>query len=188
MDRPHLAVCRKRVLAEIEGVVLEIGIGTGLNIPHYPEGVKKVTTVDPNPGMNRRALKRSAAASLQLEQHLVKGEALPFDDATFDFVVSTWTLCSIRKVDEAMKEIFRVLKPGGEYRFLEHGLSPHEKVQRWQRRLRGVQQFWADGCRLDVDVRALLEKPPFIETRIENYYLEREPRTHGYMYEGYAKK
>ncbi|MEX0702978.1 MAG: class I SAM-dependent methyltransferase [Planctomycetales bacterium] len=110
-----------------------------------------------------------------------------FDDAAFDCVVSTFTLCSIDDVERAMREIHRVLKPGGRFLFLEHGLSPEPNVQKWQRRLNPLERLLGD-CRLDRDMRAIIVSQPFEKIEIENFYLERTPRTHGYMYRGAATK
>src|SRR3954470_8532947 len=98
MRKPFLAQYRKNLLADVEGEVLEIGFGTGLNLPHYPRHVRRLATVDPNPGMNERARRRIAEGRIAVDQRVLGGEALPFEDATFDRVVSTWTLCSIAEV------------------------------------------------------------------------------------------
>jgi ubiquinone/menaquinone biosynthesis C-methylase UbiE len=135
MKRPFIAKHRQGLLAHAYGKVLEIGFGTGLNLPHYPEQVRKITTVDPNIGMNRLAQKRIEQSGIEVDQRILRGERLPFEDGTFDCVVSTFTLCSIEKVNQAVAEIYRVLKANGRYLFLEHGLSPEPAVQKWQRRL-----------------------------------------------------
>ena len=187
MDQPHLAKHRKQLLAHAAGEVLEIGVGTGLNLPHYPEHVRKITSVDPNPGMNKLLLNRIKQTGIVADHRILGGEQLPFDDATFDCVVSTWTLCSIPEVERAMRELYRVLKRGGRFLFLEHGLSDIPKVQTWQRRLNWLQQFIA-GCRLDLNIRELLAGQPFAAVEIENFYLEKTPKTHGFMYQGVATK
>ena len=118
-----MAELRSELLADVGGEVLEIGFGTGLNLPHYPEHVRRITTVDPNPGMNKLARRRIAESGIAVDQRALGGEALPFEDETFDCVVSTWTLCSIPEVGRALGEVYRVLRPGGRFVFLEHGLS-----------------------------------------------------------------
>ena len=115
-------------------------------------------------------------------------EELPFQDERFDCVVSTWTLCSIQEAGRAVSEIRRVLRPGGRYIFLEHGLGDDPGVQRWQRRLTPLQQRLADGCRLDVDIEALIRKGQFREIRVERFLLEGTPRIVGSMYRGAAVK
>lgn len=112
---------------------------------------------------------------------MLSSECLPFDTGTFDCVVSTFTLCSIAGVDEALSEAYRVLKPGGRFLFLEHGLSPEPTVQRWQRRLNWLEMWLADGCRLDRDIRGLVTAQPFSLERIDQFYMEGVPKTHGYM-------
>ena len=112
----------------------------------------------------------------------------PFEDETFDCVVSTWTLCSIPDVRRALGEVYRVLKPGGRFVFLEHGLSDDAGVRKWQRRLNPIQRRLADGCRLDLDVEAVVRGQPFRDVKVERFVMERTPRTHGTMYRGVAVK
>jgi ubiquinone/menaquinone biosynthesis C-methylase UbiE len=187
MGQPHLTKHRKKLLANAAGEVLEVGVGTGLNLPHYPAHVRQITTVDPNPGMRKSLLKRITQTGTKVDHRVVGSEELPFEDATFDCVVSTWTLCSIRDVQRAMRELYRVLKPGGRFLFLEHGLSDIPKVRTWQRRLNGLQMFLA-GCRLDLNVGDLFAGQGFASVEIGNFYLEKTPKTHGFMYQGIATK
>jgi ubiquinone/menaquinone biosynthesis C-methylase UbiE len=188
LDRPFLAAHRRELLAQVEGEVLEIGVGTGLNLRHYPRQVQRIVTVDPNPGMNRRLARRLREAGRPVEQHIARGERLPFEEASFDFTVSTLTLCSLADVNQTLAEVVRVLKPGGRLLFFEHGLSPDPHVARRQRRWNWLQRFLADGCRLDLDVREAFQSQPFREIQIENFFLERTPATHGYIYRGAAVK
>jgi ubiquinone/menaquinone biosynthesis C-methylase UbiE len=118
----------------------------------------------------------------------VRGEELPLGDSSVDCVVSTFTLCSIENVNQAVSEVFRVLRPGGQFLFLEHGLSPEASVQRWQRRLNWLQQRIGDGCCLDRDMQALVRAQPFASIEADQFYMERMPKTHGYMYRGVARK
>jgi ubiquinone/menaquinone biosynthesis C-methylase UbiE len=188
MDKPHWAKHRLKQLAEVQGEILEIGVGTGLNLPHYPKHVRRIVTVDPNPGMNKRLERRARRMSIEVDKRVIGGEELPIDDATFDCVVSTITLCSIAEVHAAMGELFRVLKPGGRFVFLEHGLCPESRVQKWQHRLNRIHGFISDGCRLDLNVDELLAEQPFTSVETENFYMEKTPKTHGYMYRGTAVK
>lgn len=188
LGRPCVARHRRELLQHAYGEVLEIGFGTGLNLSHYPERVRKITTVDPNIGMHQLAQERIRKAGIAVEQRLTSSEILPFENDTFKCVVSTFTLCSIDGVERALQEIHRVLKPGGVFLFLEHGLSPDAGVQKWQRRLNWLEKRLADGCRLDRDIRALLAALPFADVQIENFHLENSPRTHGYLYRGWARK
>jgi ubiquinone/menaquinone biosynthesis C-methylase UbiE len=188
IDEPGWVKYRQELLATAYGNVLEIGAGTGLNLPNYPAQVGRITTVDPNPGMNKLLRLRSEKAGIEVDQRVTSGEDLPFGDATFDCVVTTMTLCSIPKVDLAVRELFRVLRPGGRYLFLEHGLCPDSKISKWQHRLNWLQKILAAGCRLDLDVRATVASQPFVSLEIDNFYRERVPRIHGYMYRGVAVK
>jgi len=188
MDKPFWAKHRNEQLASVDGEVLEIGVGTGLNLPHYPPHVRKITTADPNPGMNKRLQRRIDETGIEVDTQIISSESLPFDEATFDCVVSTITLCSIPDVKQAMSELYRVLKPGGRIHFLEHGLSPDAKVAKWQRRLNWLQRRFADGCTLTLEVPELLATQPFSSAVIDNFYMEKTPRTHGYMYRGVAVK
>ena len=188
MNDPRMARLRTDLLAAVGGEVLEIGFGTGLNLPHYPAYVRRITTVDPNLGMARLARHRVAKSGIAVQQRTLSGEALPFEDGTFDCVVSTWTLCSIPDAGRALHEIYRVLRLGGRFVFLEHGLSDDARVQRWQRRLNPIQRLLADGCRLDLDVEAVVRGQPFRRFEVERFVMERTPRTHGTMYRGVAGK
>jgi ubiquinone/menaquinone biosynthesis C-methylase UbiE len=188
LDRPLVARYRRELLTHAGGNILEIGFGTGLNLTCYPSHVRKLTTVDPNVGMYRRARRRIKQTGIEVDRRVVGGEQLPFADGTFDCVVSTFTLCSIGGVAQALREVYRVLKAGGKFRFLEHGLSPQSDVRKWQRRLNWLQMRLADGCHLDRDIRALVTAQPFASVQMDEFYLEKTPRTHGYLYRGVATK
>jgi SAM-dependent methyltransferase len=188
MDKPFWAKYRQKQLASVDGEILEIGVGTGLNLPHYPENVKRITTADPNPGMNKKLQRRIDETGIEVNKQIISSESLPFDEGTFDCVVSTITLCSIFDVKRAMSELYRVLKPGGRILFLEHGISPDAKVANWQRRLNWLQRRFGDGCTLTLNVPELLSTQPFSSVEIDNFYLEETPKTHGFMYRGVATK
>jgi ubiquinone/menaquinone biosynthesis C-methylase UbiE len=188
LNKPLLARHRRTLIATAHGDVLEIGFGTGLNLPYYNEQVRKITAVDPNVGMHRLAQKRVRRARIEVDQRLLSGERLPFEDNRFDCAVSTFTLCSIDNVGQAVSEAYRVLKPGGRFLFLEHGLSPEPRVQKWQRRLNRLQVRFANGCHLDRNVKELVAAQPFTSVEVEEFYLERMPKTHGYLYRGFATK
>jgi SAM-dependent methyltransferase len=188
LDRPFVARYRRELLAQAGGDVLEIGVGTGLNLPHYPEHVRRITAVEPNVGMQRRARRRARQAGIAVDQRVGRGERLPFPDSRFDCVVSTFTLCSIDDVGGALAEVYRVLRPGGRFLFLEHGLSPDPAVLQRQRRLNRLQSWLGDGCRLDRDVKGLVAAQPFGSVEVREFDLEKTPRTHGHLYRGVAAR
>jgi SAM-dependent methyltransferase len=188
LNRPLVARQRRQLLAPACGEVLEIGFGTGLNLPHYPATVRRITTVDPNAGMRRLAQQRIRQSPIKVERQALSGERLPYADNSFDCAVSTFTLCSIAQVGEALAEVYRVLKPGGRFLFLEHGLSPEPQVRKWQRRLNWLEMRLGDGCHLDRNMRELVAACPFAALAVEEFYLEKTPPTHGYVYRGTATK
>jgi ubiquinone/menaquinone biosynthesis C-methylase UbiE len=188
LGRPFVARRRRELLAHAAGDVLEIGFGTGLNLPHYPAQVRKITTIDPNVGMHRRAQQRVRRSRIDVDQRVLSGERLPFDDGRFDCAVTTFTLCSIADVGQALGEVYRVLRRGGRLLLLEHGLSPEPNIQKWQRRLNWLQMGLADGCHLDRNMRELVGSCPYSSLEIEEFYMEKMPRTHGYVYRGIATK
>jgi ubiquinone/menaquinone biosynthesis C-methylase UbiE len=187
MKSPVLAKYRQDVLSDVRGEVLEIGFGTGINLSYYPEHIQKLLTIDANAGMNALAQKRIQASSITVDNRVLNGENLPMADNTFDSVVSTWTLCSIANVEQALREIHRVLKPGGRFFFIEHGLSKDPSIQVWQNRLNGLQKAIADGCHLNRNIKLLVEAE-FNNVTIEQFYLEQTPKISGYMYKGVATK
>jgi ubiquinone/menaquinone biosynthesis C-methylase UbiE len=188
LDRPLVAAERSKLLDQVDGEILEIGFGTGLNLPHYPSRVRRIMAIDPNPGMHRRAAAAIGRTGIEVDKHLLRGEELPFDSGRFDCVVSTFTLCSVGDVDQALAEAYRLLKPGGRFLLLEHGLSPDANVSRWQRRLNGVQRVLADNCHLDRDMNQLVRRQPFNSVQLEAFYMPQIPKTHGYVFKGAAVK
>lgn len=178
---------RRSTLAGVEGEVLEIGFGTGLNLSYYPDAIEKIVAIDPNPGVHQRAQKRIERTGKTVDHRILNGERLPMADNSFDSVVSTWTLCSIANVEQAIQEVHRVLKPGGEFFFIEHGLSQELKIQAWQNRLTPVQKIIADGCHLNRNIRQLVEAQ-FGAVAIEEFYADNLPKFAGYFYQGTATK
>lgn len=187
MSDQSLTAYRQDVLANVQGEVLEIGFGTGLNLSYYPEDIHKIIAIDANPGVNALAQKRIQASSITVDNRVLNGENLPMVDNTFDSVVSTWTLCSIANVEQAIKEIYRVLKPGGRFFFVEHGLSNEPKIQVWQNRLTPLQKIIADGCHLNRNIRQLVENQ-FNTVTVEEFYADKTPKISGYLYKGVATK
>ena len=188
LSQPFVAAQRRRLLVHARGDVLEIGFGTGLNLACYPDHVRQISAADPNLGMHRLAQRRIRRSRIKVREHVVSGERLPFENSVYDCVVSTFTLCSIDEVNQALAEVYRVLKSGGCFLFLEHGLSPEPGVQKWQRRLNWLEGKLADGCRLNRNMRELVGSQPFASIEMDQFYLERVPRTHGYLYRGIAVK
>lgn len=188
LDRPLVAQFRRELLRQVSGDILEIGFGTGLNLSCYPQHVRKITTVDPSVGMHHRSQGRIRQSEIEVDQRLLSSERLPFEDETLDCVVSTFTLCSIDDVDRALREGLRVLKPGGRFLFLEHGLSPEPRVQKWQSRLNWMEMRLAGGCRLNRNIREIVGRLPFSVVEVDEFYLAKVPKTHGFIYRGTATK
>jgi len=185
MRQRNLVDYRRRVVPGAEGRVLEIGVGSGLNLPFYSQRVRQVIGLEPSPkliAMARRAQRASAAAQF------IEGSAeeIPLNDGTVDTVVMTWTLCSIPDASRALGEIRRVLKPGGRLLFAEHGRAPEPNIARWQDRLTPAWKRCAGGCHLNRAVGSLIEAAGFAFDRCETGYM-RGPRPLTFMYEGSAR-
>jgi ubiquinone/menaquinone biosynthesis C-methylase UbiE len=187
MSTPELGACRAELLSQATGKVLEIGFGTGLNLAYYPSGVRQLAIVEANPGVHKLSQKRLATAQIPVEQYILNGEQLPMANDVFDCVVSTWTLCSIAKVEQALAEIYRVLKPGGRFLFIEHGLSDRPSLQVWQNRLTPLQKVIGDGCHLNRNIQALVEHQ-FEQVTLERFTMPKLPAVAAYMYKGTATK
>jgi ubiquinone/menaquinone biosynthesis C-methylase UbiE len=185
MRNRHLAPYRRRVLSGAQGEVLEIGIGSGLNLPFYGPHVRGIYGLEPSPQLVRIA--RRAAEHSDRPVALIEGsaEAIPFDDKSLDTIVTTWTLCSIPHADRALAEMRRVLKPGGQLLFVEHGLGPEAAVAQWQRRLTPFWSKISGGCHLDRPIQALIAQAGFDCTHLETGYMK-GPTPMTYMYEGRA--
>ncbi len=182
-----LEALRAETLASAAGEVLEIGFGTGLNLPHYPPGVRRLYAVDPLDSLRRTVEARIARAPFPVERlHLRADGRLPFENARFACVAMTWTLCSIAEPLAALQDIQRVLATGGSLLFIEHGRSDAPRVARWQRRLNPVQRRLAGGCQLDRPVAALIRKGGFELTKLDRFSLDGVPRIFGEMYRGIA--
>ena len=187
MAAKQLGPIRARVSAELDGEVLEVGFGSGLNIAHYPSAVHRVRAVDPATLGRKLAAKRLATSPTPVEFAGLDGQHLPVDSQSVDHVLATWTLCSIPQPERALAEICRVLRPGGRFHFAEHGRSPDPKVARWQDRLTPIQRRLAGGCHLNRPIQALIEASGLELAKIANYHLQ-GPKAFGYMYEGVAAK
>jgi ubiquinone/menaquinone biosynthesis C-methylase UbiE len=177
---------RRRIASAAEGRVLEIGIGSGLNLPFYPPRVSEIIGLEPSPRL--AAMARRAARHTQLPVNLIEGsaEAIPLDSGDVDTVVTTWTLCSIEGADRALREMRRVLRPGGQLLFVEHGQSPDTSVRKWQDRLTPVTKRIGGGCHLNRPIRQLIGDAGFEITDLATGYA-RGPRPMSFMYEGRAR-
>ena len=177
---------RARVCAGLAGEVVEIGFGSGLNVPFYPDAVSRVAAVEPADVGWKLAGKRLAASQVEVERSGLDGQSLPLADQTFDCAVSTWTLCTIPDVETALGEVRRVLRPGGTLHFVEHGLAPDESVARWQHRLEPIQKRLFGGCHLTRRIVDLVEGAGFTVREVDAFYEEGTPKPMGAMSLGVA--
>jgi ubiquinone/menaquinone biosynthesis C-methylase UbiE len=186
MSSKVIARERPPALKDAHGDVLELGFGTGLNLPYFPAAVKRLTVVDPEDLMPKRVAQRIAAARFPVERAKLSAEHLPFEDSKFDCAVSTFTLCTIPDATAALREVRRVLKSGGSFLFLEHGLSDEPSVAKWQRRLDPIQRVLGRGCHLTRRIDQLVSDAGLEITRLDRYVIAGIPKTHSTMYRGTA--
>jgi ubiquinone/menaquinone biosynthesis C-methylase UbiE len=179
---------RKSLLAEVSGDVFEIGFGTGLNLPHYPSHVKRITTADPNRGAHKLAKRRIAQSSIEVVHLPLSGEHLNLPDESFNSVVCTFTMCSIPDADSAMSEMRRILRTGGRMFFIEHGLSDDPRIQKWQHRLNPLNKIIGDGCNLNRVPTTTISKSGLRMDRLDTFYLKKAPKYGGFIYRGVAVK
>ncbi|HYL14604.1 MAG TPA: class I SAM-dependent methyltransferase [Terriglobales bacterium] len=179
---------RQRLLPLAQGTVLEVGVGPGVNFPYYDAGkVSKVYALEPNPGMVARASNQHRRTQLNVEFLDLPGERIPLPDASVDTVVSTFTLCTISGIADAIRGIARVLRPGGQFLFFEHGLSPDVRVRRWQERTEPLFQWAFEGCHVTRDIPALIKDGGFAIERMETGYLASFPKSGSYYFWGVAR-
>ena len=185
MRSRQLQPYRERVISAAEGRVLEVGIGSGLNLPLYPEQACEIVGLDPVhrlTGMARQTAARTGSKVVLIEG---SAESIPLDRNSIDTVVTTWTLCTIPDPVRALMEMRRVLSPSGQLLFVEHGLAPEEKIRRWQNRLTPVWKRIAGGCHLNRPIRELIEKAGFQIPQLDMHYTE-GPRIMTFFYQGRA--
>lgn len=186
MRQRNLAAYRARVVPAAQGRVLEIGIGSGFNLPYYGTAVEQVIGLDPSPKLLAMAREAARRTSIPLELIENSAEAMPLYNRSVDTVVTTWTMCSIPDVQRALGEMRRILKPGGRLLFVEHGRSSDVRVRRWQDRLTPVWRRIGGGCHLNRAVSELIENGGFRIERLETGYM-RGPKPMTFMYEGSAR-
>lgn len=178
---------RADVCEPLAGEVLEIGFGTGHNLPFLPPSVTRLLAVDPLRRGRELAAERLENTHVVVDFVGLDGESLELGDDSVDAALSTWTLCSIPDPAAAVREIGRVLRPGGTLHFVEHGRAPDSKVERWQNRLNGLQQRLACGCNLNRDITAMIEDGGMRVTTLDTFYAKGDPKFLGWTYEGTAR-
>ena len=187
MSNKETQKIRERICADLSGDVVEIGFGSGHNVPFYGPEVSGGWAVVPSELARRIAEKRVRPAPVPVTYAGLDGQRLDLPDDRFDTALSTWTLCTIPDATQALREIRRVLKPGGRLVFVEHGRSPDPGVRRWQDRLNPIQQRIGGGCNLNRPIADLLRDGGLEVERLDNYYGKGEPKPFGYLYEGIAR-
>ena len=186
MDKEQNHRARTAACEGLAGEVVEIGFGTGHNLRFLPAEVTRLRAVEPSAVGVRIAAPRIAASSVPVEISGLDGQDLPFEDASADAVLCTWSLCSIPDPVRAVQEMRRVLRPGGRLHFAEHGLAPDPPVAAWQRRLNPVQKRMAAGCHLDRDIPQILRAGGLKEVEVTHAYESGMPRAFGSLYTGRA--
>jgi ubiquinone/menaquinone biosynthesis C-methylase UbiE len=186
MRQNYLVPFRKRVIGEAEGRILEVGIGSGLNLPLYGPSVRSVIALEPSPELLRMARERGIAASVPVTFLEASAETVPLDTNSIDTVVTTWTLCTIPDAPRALAEMRRVLKPGGSLLFVEHGRAPEPGVACWQDRIDPLWSRIAGGCHLNRKMDDLVTGNGFRIEALVNARLP-GPQTHTFLYEGCAR-
>jgi SAM-dependent methyltransferase len=186
MRNKRLVPFRERVIGAAEGRVLEIGVGSGLNLPFYRPPVREVLALEPAPRLVTMARSASRGASIPVSFLEASAEAIPLEDHCVDTIVTTWTLCSIPRAAAALADMRRVLRPGGKLLFVEHGLAPDEGVRRWQDLMTPAWRCISGGCHLNRPIRSMIEGAGFRIDRIEIGYMP-GPKPMTFMYEGSAR-
>jgi ubiquinone/menaquinone biosynthesis C-methylase UbiE len=186
MGRKANRAVRARVCADLRGAVVEVGFGTGLNAPFYPDAVTKLVAIEPSNLCMRIAQPRIAATTVPIDFGGLTGERLDLPTREFDAVLSTWTLCTIPDLNAALAEIRRILTPDGSFHFVEHGHAPDDNVIRWQQRLEPINKRVAGGCHLTRPIAHDIERAGFTIEQLDTYYFPGEPKPMGYTYEGRA--
>jgi SAM-dependent methyltransferase len=179
---------RARVCAGLVGDVVEIGFGSGINVPFYPEGVTSVAAIEPADLGWRLAAERVRSSTISIARAGLDGQHLPFADNSFDSALSTWTLCTIADVEMALREVRRVLRPDATFHFVEHGLAPDERVRRWQQRVEPVHRTLLGGCRVTRPIADLITGAGLRLTELDFFYEPIGPKYAAAMSLGVATK
>ena len=185
---PQVGQQRKQIIPQAYGRVLEVGFGSGLNLPFYNyENIELLFALEPSDGMRRKSRSLLEKYPLEYQWLDLEAEQIPLEDNSVDCVVLTYTLCSIPGWQNAFQQMRRVLKPDGILLFSEHGLAPDKAVQKWQHRLNPAWNVMAGGCHLNRDIPRFLRESGFNIQEINEGYLPRAPRVASYNYRGIAK-
>lgn len=179
---------RNKVVPFAEGRVLEVGFGSGLNLPYYnPDNIDFVWGLEPSSGMRKKAGKNIKKSALDVKWLDLPGEEIPLDNNSVDTVLLTYTLCTIPGWEAALDQMKRVLKPGGKLLFCEHGEAPDETVKRWQQRVNPYWKKISGGCNLNRPIPKCLEQQGFLIKSMDTQYLPSTPKIAGFNYWGYAQ-
>lgn len=185
MQNADMAKLRSEIVPEAEGDVIEVGMGSGLNLPFYSEGVRSVTGIDPSEKLKELAEERINDAPMAVELVTESAEDMPFEDRRFDTAVVTWTLCTIPNPEKTLHELRRVLKPGGALLFVEHGRSPEANVAKWQDRVNPVWKPIGGGCNINRPIDVIVEGNGFTITSMSHPEVK-APKIFAYQYQGRA--
>ena len=186
MRNKHLGPYRARVIGAAEGRVLEIGVGSGLNLARYPPAVRELLALEPDPKLIGMARQKSTERGRALSLLEASAELIPLEGHSVDTVVSTWTMCTIPDIRRALEEMRRVLRPSGRLLFVEHGLAPEAGVRKWQNRLDPLWTRVGGGCHLNRPIETLLTGAGFEIDRLQTGYMQ-GPKLMTFMYEGAAR-
>jgi ubiquinone/menaquinone biosynthesis C-methylase UbiE len=187
LDVAEVRELRPPVCEGLAGDVAEIGFGSGLNVPHYPAEVAGVWAIEPSDVAWRMARSRLAGSRIPVHRAGLDGQAMDLPDDRFDAVLSTFTLCTIPDVDVALAEVSRVLRPGGTFRFLEHGRSPEPRVARWQDRMQPVYGPVAGGCHLNRPIADIVDRSSLTVERVDRFHAG-GAKPFAYVFRGHARK
>lgn len=186
MSKPSLAKLRKQLLSEVNGKILEVGFGTGENLKYYPEHVQKITVIDINDELGKKAKEKILESVIDVDYQKVSADQLPFDNNSFDCIVSTFTFCSILNIEKAVAEYYRVLKSGGKLFFLEHGKSSDKKVCFFQNLINPI--FKRVACDINRDIEAIIKTQEFKMLTMKKFYHQNTMKITGFLYMGVCQK